>query len=295
MREVLIDNWSLEDMVFDLYDTDRLLSNPSFHNILEAIVLWDNIYFPNNEYSSFWKMTSKESDIGRYIQSYGDSNDFEDYSSFLYKSYFKKKYTENVVCGAIRYSLIADKKGFDYLPCQKRSEFIQKSNVYNILNEEKSKYMNGCMVNSIMRNDFVEVVNREVKEYFDDFNAFYGKNVFELKMPVLANYIINTKPYEVSYFEYAYMLKRKLAVKQFLKYLSSVEKDISEGNFVSCNRFAKDMRELVDDICGIDREFVVSIDGTIISKPVLNYDVFKIRKINYCFLKKIIKTSISCR
>ena len=53
MREVLIDNWTLEDMVFDLYDTDRLLSNPSFHNILEAIVLWDNIYFPNNEYFFF--------------------------------------------------------------------------------------------------------------------------------------------------------------------------------------------------------------------------------------------------
>lgn len=292
MKNVLIDNWSLEELVIDLNNPQRLLKNAAFHNILEAIVLWDNIYFHNNEHAEFWNYMSDEMDFRDFLSEYHDNNEFFKSSELLYEKYCKDNYTKNLACGAIRYSLIAENLGFDYLPCEKRGQFIQESGIYSIMSEEKGVYVNGHINNPITRLDFCEPVNHEIKSYYKEFNDFYGKNVFELKLPVLANYIINTKPQEMSYFEYAKSLKKSLSVKLFLNYLKDIETEISKGNFIPCNRFKNDVKELVEDICKIDNKFIISIDGSLIPKPILNFDVFKIRKINYNFLKKIIKFSV---
>lgn len=175
----------------------------------------------------------------------------------------------------------------------KKRRFIQESKIHNIILEEKGSIVNGQINNPITRIDFCEPINQEVKSYFNEFNQYYGKNVFELKLPVLANYIINSKPQKISYFEYARNIKNTISVKRFLKYLSNIEIEISKGNFISCNRFKNDVQELVDDICKIDKKFIVSIDGALIPKPILNFDVFKIRKINYNFIRKIVKFSTS--
>lgn len=293
MKNVLIDNWSMEEIVFDLNNEKKLLRNKAFHNILEALVLWDNVYFPNNERTKFWNYMSGETDFKNYLIGHCDNNEFYSTSKLLYEKYCKDKYTENLACGAIRYSLLAENLGYDYLPCEKRGQFIQESKIHSIICEEKGLYVNGQVNNPITRIDFCEPVNYEVKSYFKEFNQYYGKNCFELKLPVLANYVVNSKPQGMSYFEYAKSLKGSLQVKRFLKYLNSIEIEISKGNFVPCNRFKNDVQELVEDICKMDKEFIISIDGSLIPKPILNFDVFKIRKINYSFLKKIVKFSVS--
>ncbi len=292
MKNVLIDNWSLEELTIDLNNPINLLRNKAFHNILEAIVLWDNIYFPRNEHSGFWNYMSHEMNFKDFLLEYQDDNEFYNSAELLYEKYCKEKYTKNLACGAIRYSLLAEDIGFDYLPCEKRGQFIHESKICNIMTEEKGLYVNGQINNSITRKDLCKPINHEVKSYFKEFNEYYGKDVFEFKLPVLANYIINTKPHEMTYFEYAKSLKKSLSVKLFLKYLNDVEIEISKGNFIPCYRFKNDVQELVEDICKIDRKFIVSIGGSLIPKPILNFDVFKIRKINYNFLKKVIKYSI---
>ena len=211
----------------------------------------------------------------------------------VYEKYCKDNYTENLACGAIRYSLLAENLGYDYLPCEKRAQFIQESKIHRMICEEKGLYVNSQPNNVISRKDFCEPINYEVKSYFKEFNEYYGKSIFELKLPVLANYIVNSKPRELTYFEYAKSLKNLLPVRRFLKYLNNIEAEISKGNFVPCNRFKNDVQELVEDICKMDKEFIISIDGSLIPKPILNFDIFKIRKINYSFLKKIIKFSTS--
>lgn len=293
MKNVLIDNWSLEEIVIDLKNEKNLLKNKAFHNILEAMVLWDNVYFPNNEYAGFWNYISYEIDLKKYLMEHHDNNEFYSSSKLLYEKYCKDNYTENLACGAIRYSLIAENLGYDYLPCEKRAQFIQESKIHSIICEEKGRYVNNQTNNVISRIDFCEPVNYEVKSYFKEFNKYYGKSIFELKLPVLTNYIVNSKPRELTYFEYAKSLKNSLSVKRFLKYLNNIETEISKGNFVPCNRFKNDVQELVEDICKIDKEFIISIDGLLIPKPILNFDIFKIRKINFSFLKKIIKFSTS--
>ena len=55
MKNVLIDNWFLENIAFKYNDQLQLFSSQEFLNILEAILLWDNVYYPENEYSHFWQ------------------------------------------------------------------------------------------------------------------------------------------------------------------------------------------------------------------------------------------------
>lgn len=292
MKNVLIDNWSLEEIVFNLNNPQQLLKCKAFCDVLEAIVLWDNIYFPNNEHAGFWQYLSCESDMKKYLVGYKDNNEFYNTSNRLYEKYYKDKYTKNLACGAIRYSLFAENLGFDYLPCEKRSQFIQKGKMHSMMCNEKNLYINGRINNGFSRSDFCTPVNNEVKSFYNEFNTYYEKETFEFKLPILANYIINSKPASLTYFEYAKELKNTLSVKLFLNYINDVEKKLSQGNFIPCYRFKNDVRDLVYDICKKDPELIVVIDASLIPKPVMNYDIFKIRKINYSFLKKIIKYSI---
>ena len=291
MKDVLIDNWGLEELAFNLKNPKQLLRSTIFSNILEAIVLWDNIYFPNNKYSQFWRNLIFESKFNNCLKELADNNNFYNSSNLLYEKYYKNEYTKNVACQAIRYSLLTETLGYDYLPCYKRTLFIQESKLYSILHEEKNLYINGIVGNIFSRSDFFTTINNEVKDYFNEFNAYYQKDIFEFKLPVLANYIINSKPTNLSYFEYAKNLKQNLFVKQFINYINGIENSISQGNFIPCTRFKKDIHELVENICNIDKEFIVSIDGSLLPKPIINFDIFKIRKINYIFLKKIINYS----
>lgn len=293
MNNVLIDNWSIENIIPDLNDTNKLLNNKAFQDLLETIVLWDNVYFPDNEYSGYWRYMSQGTNFEHYITGCEDQNEFFEFSNFLYNKCHNNQYTKNLACGAIRYSLVAENLGYDYMPCEARAEFLYQNGIYNLIQEERQTQINSTISNPIIRKDFCEPINYEVKSYFNEFNKFYGKDVFELKLPVLANYIINSKPQGISYLEYAKTLKNSLAVKNFLKYLTNMEKEISKGNFVSYSLFTRDIEELVRDICKMDRKLVVSIDASIIPKPNLNFDVFKIRKLNFSFLKKIIKYSIN--
>lgn len=293
MKDVLIDNWSLEEIAFNLNNQQQLLSSTTFSNILEAIVLWDNIYFPNNEHSQFWKYLLYESDFNNYLTELKDNNEFYNSANSLYQKYYKNEYTKNLACGAIRYSLLAENLGYDYFPCDKRALFIQEGKMYNALYKEKNLYINGNFNSAFSRSDFCTTINNEVEEFFKDFNTYYKKDIFEFKLPVLANYIINTKPANLSYFEYSKSLKNKPSVRQFLNYIKEIENSISKSNFIPYIRFKNDVHELVENICKLDKKFIVSIDGTLLPKPIINFDIFKIRKINYIFLKKIINYSIA--
>ena len=50
MKSVMIDNWTIEDIAFS---GKNMINSPGFHNIIEAIILWDQVYYPNNEKSIF--------------------------------------------------------------------------------------------------------------------------------------------------------------------------------------------------------------------------------------------------
>lgn len=57
MSDIIIDNWTLQRAAVSINDTYEHLSTPNeeYVRLIEAVILWDNVYFLNNEFSGVWK------------------------------------------------------------------------------------------------------------------------------------------------------------------------------------------------------------------------------------------------
>lgn len=53
MSDIIIDNWTLQRAAVSINDTYEHLSTPNeeYVRLVEAVILWDNVYFLNNEFS----------------------------------------------------------------------------------------------------------------------------------------------------------------------------------------------------------------------------------------------------
>lgn len=84
-------------------------------------------------------------------------------------------FTDNVGIGGIRYTLLSNKYGLNYFPCEKCSVFLNQIGF-------NSDFIDRC--------DIMNVLDREILKYYSELNDFFGKNVFTFELPVLADYII---------------------------------------------------------------------------------------------------------
>lgn len=294
MNNVLIDNWSLENIIHDLDNIDLLLRNPTFHNILEALFLWDNIYFPKNEFSLYWNLLLEDSVLKNFLIPLEDNEEFEEESRALYNTHYRQNhYTENIACGAIRCIMLSAENRIDYLPCPQRSEFIQESNINKLLFNYGQMPVNGRNNIPMPRKELWSTLDRELKKYYIEFEKQYSNSYYEVELPVLANYIIYSKPDNINYFEYARSLKRKLFADILIKYIEKTEKDIANGNFVANNVFKNDMKDIVDSICSNDRRLITVRSAKLF--PTLSYSFYlnDIRKINFIFARKIVKYAVT--
>ena len=64
MKSVMIDNWVIEDIATL---GKNMIYSSGFHKIIEAIILWDKVYYPNNEKSTFWKILTQEQKVEEYL------------------------------------------------------------------------------------------------------------------------------------------------------------------------------------------------------------------------------------
>ena len=71
----MVDNWFMEDVVKDLNE-QKMLYSRSYAELLMAIVLWDNIYYPKNDYNWWNSVPSQVKDSLRPIV-----DSYESYSS----------------------------------------------------------------------------------------------------------------------------------------------------------------------------------------------------------------------
>ena len=60
----MIDNWVIEDIATL---GKNMIYSSGFHKIIEAIILWDKVYYPNNEKSTFWKILTQEQKVEEYL------------------------------------------------------------------------------------------------------------------------------------------------------------------------------------------------------------------------------------
>lgn len=275
MNGILLDNWTLED----IYSEEIENCEKTYNDLLEAIILWDNLYYPENSSSSWWKYISDNNGLKDIITPLFDNEKmFEIETKEIYNSVPSfKSYTKTVGMGGIRYALLSNGNGFDYFPCTKRSAFLSQK----IIKEKIQQ--------TITRHDLMETFDKEALRYYKELNDFLGGEIIKFKTPILADYILQNTPSDMSCIEYALQLRMDKHVLRYRKYLGEVEHAINNAQWHVLSEFKYVTEELVQDIIK-KKPCTFSMTVGVFTLPSINIEIpFRLHKkyIHLSFLRDL--------
>lgn len=171
MGAVLIDNWTLHDITYHFefahsYEKPRL---DTLENLLMAILLWDQIYFWDNDKTTSWRYHSQIT--------YGLPSLMGLVLPLELKLEVESLAGADVIAnGAQQYLLIAEKNGIDYLPKQERYQYLTSKKYYH-------------MRNAVWQKILTETVEKSVQEYYDDLMKMIGNIQLQFRFPLLLDYV----------------------------------------------------------------------------------------------------------
>lgn len=276
MNAIMIDNWLAQEAILNEYTfKDELSLN--YQKLLSAIVLWDEIYYPLNEKSIQWKMINN-SEINIFLKPLEDYKRLFEYeANSIYIENYQKLERRLIAKEGIRYLLLSNYQGFDYVPSSARNLFFERYNPYNILNK-------------LNRFDFIKTLDKEIVDYFDELNSKFGRNVFEIQRPVLVDFIIQNTPKSMSYIEFALKLREEKSVIQYRKYLTELENSLENREWKKLQELFEISSEVVHNAVKLDKKSIGTIEFSFSALPALNFskeiEISK-RKIHLTFLDKL--------
>ena len=290
MNNVLIDNWSLQNSCYEKYDLKKQTVSVSYGNLLNAIVLWDTLFFPQNEYSYAWKQYFPE--LSNILIGYENKSQIflQDATDIIQKANFNES---PIVCsGAIRYLLLSNSLELDYMPVAKRADFILKH----------SNYL-GEQFKTLTRMDLSRVLDKTVTEYYDELNSVFGKNIFTMSMPILTDFIIQNCPENMSYINYAIKLRDDKDIKKYKKCMADLDNAFNSGKWNEIKTYIEANYSIVKSITKMDQNCVFNISLSLAVMPLLTPSVnlgkdFNLKRHKYVhltFLKKLAKFALQSK
>ena len=287
MKKVMVDNWLMEDVICNY---DRKGISESYGNVLSALVLWDEIQFPTNE-RDFWKHVNIPDDrwareveiLRQNIKPIDDVDELFDKErrSFFRcnKDIFDESITEVVGVGAMRYLSLSNYLGLDYLPCEKRREFMHR-------------YPDICR-ESFNRINSLKPLDSEIEKVIDEITQEFGSCFLTISRPVLVDYIRDNTPKDMTYVEFALKLRKTRPVIQYRRLLNDIETNLNKGNIREVNKLREYSKEMVRDIVKIKPLKYVSANFNVLALPSLSVptDIRLPRGMHLTFLEDLIDYS----
>lgn len=284
MNSIMVDNWLMQDIVNNTLNKQNQISD-SYAKLLSAIVLWDKIYYPMNEMSLPWKEHSTNAIIGA-INSFSDFDYlFEEEALSLYNEFYKEQELRTVAQGAIRYLLLSNHLGLDYLPFAERSNFLKKHNPSDIIKK-------------LDRFDYIKILDSSIEDYFKEFNERFKREVFKIERPVLIDFIIQNTPQEMSYLDFALHLKHEGPVIQYRKYLAEIEEAMEKQEWYVLNEMIQCSEEIVAKTVNMDKMCIGTVEVQIAPMPSISIskDIkLSKKKIHLSFLEDLTKFAFDGR
>lgn len=280
MNAIMVDNWLMQEVVWDSFCRDM---SEEYAKYLTAIVLWDEIYYPKNFKSTGWsQMPSKITSI---VHPIDDSNElFGDLAEQLYQSQYSDC-SKVVAQDAIRYLILSDYMNCDYFPSGKRQEFLKENNPCGI-------------VDNLNRFSYLHTLDTEINERFEEIFRRLELTHFEIKRPVLVDFIIQNTPSDMSYVDFAIHLKHEGPVIQYRKYLEDIEKALEKNEWNVLIDMIHYSEDAVRKVISLDKKCMGAIDVIIAPIPSLSFSK-KItpdkRKIHLSFLDDLSKFAFNGR
>lgn len=278
MQGILMDNWSIQNIITRVSEDDRESYNKEYIDLLEAIVLWDNLYYPENANSSWWKYVGQDHSIKKIIKPIqNDEMEFSiEIEEILKDVNNANSFTETVNRGAVKYLLFSNKNGLNYFPCEKRCIFLQQSNLFD-------------NINHISRFEIIGSFDKEIMKYYMELNDFFGKNVFSFEIPLLADFILQNTPNNMSHIDYAIKLREDRHVVAYRKYLNEIEIAINSAQWDKLLKFEQETKGLVKDIFE-GKELIDSISMNLLALPSFSISIANLpfkKNIHLSFLRKL--------
>ena len=310
MKDVLVDNWFMESVLTDIHD-DAINTSQSISDLFMAIILWDNTFYPKNDYNWWTSVPSvvqnkltpvddiTELDFNKII----DHLQMTDYSlKDEYLSWIKWNYSNHDIMnvvekGAIKYMILSNRNGYDYLPCSRRREYI--ANVFrdNIIHQRIS-----------YRIQSQKYLDSSIKEYYKNAYSFLDEiKDYVYTTPVLDRYIFENAPDNMSAIDYAYHLKYEGHVIRYREHLTKLEDAFEKQNFREVKKLITGMKDVVNDVLSLDKKRIVFTEFQFLPTPSIslgykgielslsesssirfNLDINKIaKKFHYSFLREL--------
>lgn len=260
MDRVLIDNWKMEEITANMFDFSTSATSKEYNELLSALLLWDEIYYLENKFSTYWKSTNLFDLISPVVIPYNDEeNMYDSEAEILYQRFYESEWTGEVAIGAIKYLLFSDMLGCDYLASQKRTKFIKKYNPVETIGEKR-----------ILRTEYGKFLDKSLIECFEDLNTIFGSNVFEIKKPVMTDFILQNTPKGMTYIEFAMILRNEKPIVEYRNYLKKMENDLNACNWDCLFKLKYQTEELVRNIVRADEKNIYNIAGSISISPSIN-------------------------
>lgn len=312
MNGIMVDNWFMEEVIADIRDQKIHRSN-YYAELLMAIVLWDEVYYPLNKYNWWNSIPSQAQNMLRPLEDEKEDGKNESIKAlFRFKGLSEEefdwlKWREPIVSdpediissGAIRYLALSGKNGLDYLPCVQRQNFLRK-------------YCGADNMRiSLSRMNLQGDLTKTIKEYYvETYKALIDFSSLEIKMPVLANFIIDNAARDMTPVDFAFHLKNEGAVIKYRNYLRELEIALEKQNWKELRHLLRCSEDAVNSVISMDRNRLNGIsvsffptpaiilknnkiEASISSSPSLTIGEIGSRKFNLTFLRDITKYAIN--
>lgn len=275
VNRIMVDNWFLGEVIRYLRAPKENPARP-YAELLMALVLWDEVCFPENERSASW---ADGTELAGCLSPIDDrERAFDDASRELLIGimqqdelpdpyYLWLRDPEHVVnASALRYLMLSAKHGCDYLPSTQRQAFLRT--------HENSRYMKGLLARMQMMGQLDE---RADAYYRESYKALLDFSELKLEMPVLADFIVHSTPAGMTAVEHAMHLRQEGPVIRYRAYLEQVEQALERQDWKTLRSLLAASADAMEEVVGLDRKRLSGVTVKLLPTPsvLVNYGRFR--------------------
>lgn len=245
MNKVMVDNWFLEDIVNDFRNGQISTSN-SYAELLMAIVLWDEVCYPQNIFN-WWD--SIPSHIQHRLCPLDDTKENGVPGVFLQSV----DSLDNLV---LHYMALSNKYECDYLPCLQRRVSCA---CYSMLEH------------ALIQMKMQENLDKTIEAYYrETYKALSGFSQIKIKMPILAKYIFDNTPEDMTPFDFAFHLKNEGPVIKYRQYLNEIEDALEKQNWKDLRYLLSCSEDAITDVLTLEKKGIENVTFDIWPMPSIS-------------------------
>ena len=272
-RSVMIDNWTMSQLVSDWKRRSKVPLQ--YHELLSAIVLWDEVLYPDNGFAQ-WKEENnpfsaaltcvetndrpfllearKKIDILHKSQSVEQRTDDSTHLDWIQNNIIK--INRNLIEeSTMSYWLYCQDQSCDYLPAPDRREYMKR---FMSSRENPLQYF---------RLDVIRQFDKTWAERIEEILRILGDNTRRIEFPLLSHFIIRNREEKCPLIISALHMSCEGAFVRFREFLDEIDRAINEDDINQVLYLTKNIRDATNEIFKLDRDNITSVDVGLFPNP----------------------------